>query len=249
VEVGRTGFAGRGVAVGIREGIREGLGVGTWTVTAAWAVFPAWSLAWNSTVWLPSVLIVAMEPSCQDPPSKRTWTSATPEVASLAVVITTTGDVYQPPFPSAGEAEAFREGGTESIWIVTLVVVKFPALSLALAVREYTPSDEAVKVALPPLMLTLAMPEVASVAEAVAVTGPEVNQPFEPFGVGIARAREGAALSTWYAAFPGEEDRLPPPAAIAVKEADPDPSGRVCEQEEPEQENGVPLMLPETVSG
>jgi hypothetical protein len=69
VELGRTGFAGGGVAVGIGEGIRVGLGVGTWTVTVAWAVFPARSQAWNSTVWLPSVLIVTVEPSCQVPPS------------------------------------------------------------------------------------------------------------------------------------------------------------------------------------
>jgi hypothetical protein len=45
-------------------------------------------------------------------------------------------------------------------------------------------------------MVTLATPEDVSVAEAVAVTGPEVNQPFDPLGDGIAMAREGAALST-----------------------------------------------------
>jgi hypothetical protein len=170
-------------------------------------------------------------------------------VASLAVAVTTAGDTYQPSFPSAGEAETVREGGTESIWIVLLTVVEFPALSVALAVRGYVLSDDAVKVAPPPLMLTLATPEVASVAEAVAVTGPKVNQPFEPFGAGIARARVGAALSTWYAALPGGEDRLPPPEAAAVKEAEPDPSGTACEQEAPEQENGIPPIVPEMVSG
>jgi hypothetical protein len=170
-------------------------------------------------------------------------------VASLAEAVTTAGDTYQPLFPSAVEAETLRAGGTESIWIVPLAVMEFPALSVALAVRGYTPSEEAVKVAPPPLMLTPATPEVASVAEAVAITGPEINQLFEPFGAGIARAREGAALSTWYAALPGDEDRLPPPVAAAVKEAEPDPSGRACEQEGPEQENGVPPRLPERVSG
>jgi hypothetical protein len=81
--------------------------------------------------------------------------------------------------------------------IIPLAVAVFPALSLALAVRGKMPSEEAVKLSLPPLMLILATPEVASVVEAEAVTGLEMNQPFEPSGVGMVKVREGATVSTW----------------------------------------------------
>jgi hypothetical protein len=118
-------------------------------------------------------------------------------VASLAEALTLARETYQPAFPSGGAAETFREGGTESILICPMVVAIFPALSVALAERVYVPSEEAVKVLPPPLMPTEAMPDVASVAETEALTGPEVNQPFEPFGAGMLRFREGATLSTF----------------------------------------------------
>jgi hypothetical protein len=98
-------------------------------------------------------------------------------------------------------------------------------------------------------MLTLATPEVASVADTEAVTGLEMNQPFDPSGVGMVKVGEGATVSTWYEVLPVEEDRLPPPEAVAVKEADPVPSGRDSEQEVSEQVNAVPPMVPEMVRG
>jgi hypothetical protein len=155
--------------------------ISTWTIRGeveAW--FPAWSQDWNSTVCVPSVSTVTVEPSCQAPPFIRACTPAIPEVASLAIALKIAGETYQPPFPSSGEAEALREGETVSSLTVALVAAVFPALSVALATRGYTPSEETVKVLLPPLMLTPATPEMASVAEAEVVTGPEMNQPLSP---------------------------------------------------------------------
>ena len=49
----------------------------------------------------------------------------------------------------------------------------------------------------PPLMLgDPETPEVASIAEAEALTGPDMNQPFAPFGGGMVSVRAGATLST-----------------------------------------------------
>jgi hypothetical protein len=119
-----------------------------------------------------------------------------PEVASEAVAVRTAGEIYQLFAPSGAAGLTDRLGGVVSRRRVPLVVAVFPALSVALAVRVYTPSVEAVKEEPLPLMPTLATPELASVAEAEAVTGPDLFQPFEPFGDGIARVRDGATEST-----------------------------------------------------
>jgi len=55
---------------------------------------------------------------------------------------------------------------------------------------------EAVNEAPPPLMPRLATPELASVAEAEAVTGPDLFQPFEPFGDETVSVKDGATEST-----------------------------------------------------
>ncbi len=75
------------------------------------------------------------------------------------------------------------------------------------------PSREAVKVFPPPLMLKPARPETPSDAEAVAVTGPEVNQPFEPVDWGRVIARDGADASTWKEVLPDADERFQPPDA------------------------------------
>ena len=119
-----------------------------------------------------------------------------PDVASEAVAVRTAGEIYQLFDPSGADGLTERVGGVVSRRIVPLVVAVFPALSVAVAVRLYTPSVEAVKEEPPLLMPTLATPDVASVAEAEAVTGPDLFQPFEPFGEGIVMVRVGATVST-----------------------------------------------------
>ena len=112
------------------------------------------------------------------------------------MAVRTAGETYQLFDPSGAAGLTERVGGVVSRRIVPLVVAVFPALSVAVAVRLYTPSVEAVKEEPLPLMPTLATPDVASVAEAEAVTGPVLFQPFEPFGEGIVRVRAGATEST-----------------------------------------------------
>jgi hypothetical protein len=119
-----------------------------------------------------------------------------PEVASESVAVRTAGEIYQLFDPSGADGLTDRLGGVVSRRRIPLDVAVFPALSVAVALRLYTPSVEAVKEAPPPLILTLATPELASVAEAEAVTGPDLFQPFEPFGEGIVRVGDGATEST-----------------------------------------------------
>jgi hypothetical protein len=119
-----------------------------------------------------------------------------PEVASEAVAVRTAGETYQLFDPSGAAGLTDRLGGVVSRRRVPLDVAILPALSVALAARVYTPSVDVVNEAPPPLILTLATPELASVAEAEAVTGPDLFQPFEPFGEGFVRLRVGATEST-----------------------------------------------------
>ena len=168
------------------------------TVTgAAVVVLPAMSVARKTIEWVPSTPSLSEEPFCQAPPSTRYWVLAMPEVASESVAVRTAGETYQLFEPSGAAGLTDRLGGVASRRMVPLEVAVFPALSVAVAVRLYTPSVEAAKEEPPLLMPTLAMPDVASVAEAEAVTGPDLFQPFEPFGEGSVRVRDGATESTF----------------------------------------------------
>jgi len=81
--------------------------------------------------------------------------------------------------------------------MVPLVEAVFPAMSETVAIRLYTPSEAAENEDPPPLMLgDPETPDVASVADDEAVTGPDLNQPFCPFGAGIVRVKAGGTLST-----------------------------------------------------
>jgi hypothetical protein len=182
-------------------GFREASGTGgvrsTVTVTGAAGVeLPATSVARKTIEWVPSTPSLNEAPFCQAPPSTLYWVLLTPEVASESVAVRTAGEIYQLFDPSGADGLTERVGGVLSRRIVPLDVAVFPALSVAVAVRLYTPSMEAVKEEALPLIPRLATPELASVAEAEAVTGPDLFQPFEPFGEGSVRVRAGATEST-----------------------------------------------------
>jgi hypothetical protein len=113
------------------------------------------------------------------------------------------------------ESEGEKTGGVRSIFTVPEVVEVFPALSLAAAVMVWVPSEDIVSDLPSPLMETLATPEVASVAEADTVTG-KLSQPFEPFGEGMSRLREGGTVSSRKDTVP-EADELPA-LSVAWKE-------------------------------
>jgi len=68
---------------------------------------------------------------CQAPPSTEYSIVATPEVASVAETETPTLEVYQPASPLVPvRTGALMTGGVLSMWIVWLILVTFPALSV-----------------------------------------------------------------------------------------------------------------------
>jgi hypothetical protein len=105
--------------------------------------------------------------------------------------------MYHPLDPFVGGTVTEKLGGVVSNLIVPLSEEVFPATSETEAVKLYVPSAEAVNEAPPPLILAdPETPDVASVAEAEAVTGPDTNQPFDPFAGGMVSVKAGATLST-----------------------------------------------------
>jgi hypothetical protein len=101
------------------------------------AVFPALSVVRKTIVCVPSDPSLSDEPFCQEPPSTRYCTPATPEVASEAVPVRTTGETYQLLDPSGevGFPSTDRLGGVVSRRIVPLDEAGFPAISEMVAVR------------------------------------------------------------------------------------------------------------------
>jgi len=68
---------------------------------------------------------------CPAPPSTEYSVDATPEVASVAETETPTLEVYQPASPVVPVSTGvLMTGGVSSIWIVCLMFVTLPALSV-----------------------------------------------------------------------------------------------------------------------
>src|SRR5271154_5496427 len=107
-----------------------------------------------------------------------------PEPESAQMNVTVTFELFQPLAFGAGEAAADIVGGVRSIFIVSVVLEVFPALSVQLAVTGVVPSVESVKGEGFPVA-----PESASLQVKVTVTG----DLFHPAALG---SGEGDAVMT-----------------------------------------------------
>src|SRR5712691_3230920 len=166
------------------------------------SVKPAASVAKYSTTCWPSERANGLEQSSHAPPSTRQPIVATPLVASVAVSVTVTFEVYHPFDPSCPDTDAAEEGGVVSIPTMRVCVASMsPARSVALNRTVWRPSDRTkgpvYVVHGPPSTWywMRATPLIPSVAFSVTVTF-VTNHPFCPWVPETTAVVAGGVVST-----------------------------------------------------